>query len=107
MPLCSVCQQEDATISSTLGVLPGKSCQQRRAYQSSPDNLTEFTSDSIKSQRKEYLKSTLQPYRSGELSQEYLQAYGTKNINPTAKEVKRARPVWKDITRGVDVKKSK
>ncbi len=107
MIICPVCNINETVKSSSYGVLPCIACQARRSKQSSPDHLVEFTSNSIKSQRKEYAKSIIAPYRSGELSKEYLDAYGTKNIKPTAKEVKKAKYVWGDANRGVDLKKTK
>jgi hypothetical protein len=46
----------------------------------------------IKTQRSEFAKSLLQPYRSGVASQEYIDTYGTDRINP--KDVKKAKKVW-------------
>lgn len=107
MQLCPVCHKEPANTHATWGVIPGSDCQRRRAANKLPDHPIEFTSKSIKEGRKEYAKSALQPWRSGELSKEYLQAYGTKGINPTAKEIKRAKNVWTDVNKGVDIGRSK
>lgn len=67
----------------------------------------EWTTDEVKEQRKEYFNSTLQPYREGVLSSEYLEAHGTKAINPTAKDIKKAKPVWKDLDGWSNRSKSK
>jgi hypothetical protein len=48
----------------------------------------------ITEERNKYAKSMLQPYREGTLSQEFVEAYGTKHLDP--KEVKHAKRVWKD-----------
>ena len=55
----------------------------------------EFMPQRVKDDRNKWAKSIMQPYRGGTASQEYIDTYGTKRINP--KDVKRAKPVWKDI----------
>ena len=37
--------------------------------------LPEFTTENIRSERQEYFKSLIQPFRGGELSKEYVEAY--------------------------------
>lgn len=105
---CPVCQNEPANIHSIFGVLPGNKCRDKRAKNSLPDIQVEFTSENIKSQRKEYAKSIVQPYRSGQLSKEYLEVHGTKNIKPTQEEVKKAKYVWgEDFSPNLNLKKTK
>lgn len=55
----------------------------------------EFVPERVKEDRKTYAKSLLQPYRGGVPSSEYIQSYGTGRIDPN--DVKKAKPVWKDI----------
>lgn len=106
--ICPVCKKEPANKHHLYGVLPGDNCKKRRLANRLPNIQVEFTSESIKSQRKEYGKSIVQPYRSGQLSKEYLDAHGTKGINPTAKEIKNAKPVWsEDFGRNFDISKAK
>jgi len=57
----------------------------------------EFVPPRVKEQRNEFAKSLLQPTRGGEWSKEYIDAFGTKNLNITEKEARNAKPVWKDI----------
>lgn len=66
----------------------------------------EFTTDSIKEDRKKYFKSTLQPYRDGQLSKEYVEAHGTKRINARPDEIRNAKEVWKDLSGHQGWKKS-
>lgn len=55
----------------------------------------EFIPDRIKEDRKSHAKSMLQPWRGGVASSEYIKAFGTKNF--TKEEVRKAKPVWKEI----------
>ncbi len=67
----------------------------------------EFVPDSVKEERKENFKSLLQPFRNGELSREYVEAHGTKSINVSDTEVKKAKYQWKDIPGWSNREKSK
>lgn len=100
LKLCPVCQREPAT-KTIYGIGLCSGCQTRRSLNSLPDSQIEFTTENIRDQRREYYASTIQPYRSGELSKEYLEKYGVKGINPTAAEANNAKYVWKD-TKGWD-----
>lgn len=86
---CPVCKNEPASISKTLGVLPGEKCQQKRKNErlSTP---VEFTSEQIKEDRKLYSKDIIQPFRSGTLSKEYISTYGTKGIDVSKEDIKNA-----------------
>jgi|SRR3990167_8769351 len=88
--LCPNCQKENALQHSLYGVLVGIKCQKKRESQQSPGGYIEFTSDDIKRQRVNYADDILQPYRSGEVSKRYIQKYGTKGIEVTEKEIKKA-----------------
>lgn len=92
---CPVCKKRQAVSHSIFGFIPCDNCQQRRGALKGPDIPVEMVGDSIKQQRKEFADDIIQPYRSGELSKEYLNKYGTKNIKPTKEQVKKAKEVWK------------
>lgn len=96
MATCPKCQTRKASSHPTLGVLPCKPCLERLSGLKGPDKQVEFTTDSIRYQRKAYSKDIIQPYRSGELSKEYLDAHGSEGIKATPKQIKNARNVWKD-----------
>lgn len=105
---CPVCHAEEAIKHSVYGILPGKLCKERRETQNLPNIQVELTTEAIKKDRKTYGKSIVQPYRGGVLSKEYLDAHGTKGINPTPQEIKKARNVWtEDFGRNYDIKKAK
>lgn len=72
-----------------------------------PSAPSEMVTGEIAQQREEYFNSTLQPYRQGELSKEYIEAHGTKGLNVTKEEVKKAKYVWKDLKGFNNRKKSK
>lgn len=93
---CPSCGKRPAILSN-YGLLNCIECRDRQARLSKPDYQIEFTSEDIKSQRREYFKSTIQPFRSGELSKEYLEVHGTKGIQASAEEIANAKPVWTDL----------
>jgi len=61
----------------------------------------EFVPQRIKDERVKYRKEILQPYRSGELSREFVEAYPSqvkkmiKSGAVTKREVAKSMPVWK------------
>lgn len=56
-------------------------------------NKTERANDARKHKR-----DTVQPFRSGQLSKEYVDTYGTKHLGGvTDKEAKKAKRVWSDV----------
>ena len=63
----------------------------------------EFIPDRIKEDRQKYFKSMIQPFRDGELSKEYCEAYPQsvgkmiKEGHISEKEVSKAKPVWRDL----------
>ena len=87
---CPNCQKENAQPHNLYGVMLGVKCQKRRENQQSPGGYIEFTTEDIKQQRVDYADDILQPYRSGEVSKKYIQKYGTKGIEVTEKEIKKA-----------------
>ena len=62
-----------------------------------PSRLSEFMPSYVKDDRKEYFNSTLQPFRDGKVSKEYLDAHGTQGIDVTDKEARNAKDEWKDL----------
>lgn len=81
-----------ATLHPTYGITLCSSCKQipyRR-----PNVSVEFTSESIKQQRKDSTSDIIQPYRKGELSKEYIEKYGTKRLKVTPEEIANAKNVW-------------
>jgi hypothetical protein len=57
----------------------------------------EFVPESIKEDRQKYFNSLLQPTRGGEISREYLEAYGNGRLKATEKEIKNAKYTWRDL----------
>src|SRR5258708_235484 len=94
--LCLNCNKNKAIKDELRGYLYCKKCTQRLRGQNKPKETIEITTDNIKTDRKIYSDDILQPYRSGQLSKEYIQKYGTKNIVATKEEIKNAKNVWDD-----------
>ena len=95
---CLVCTINEATQDKLLGVLPCSDCTTRHSNFKKPSNQIEFTSKEIKEGRKKNFKSTLQKYRNGQLSKEFLEAYPERAKAMNEKEIKKAKNVWGDIT---------
>ena len=95
---CLNCGTGEAVKDPQFGYLPCENCQSRQAKLSRPQKQIEFTSESIKTQRKQYAQDILQPYNKGELSKEYLDRYGKGRLKATDREIKRAKKVWTDDT---------
>jgi len=55
----------------------------------------EAVPERIKEDRKKNFKSLLQPYRNGEVSREFVEAYGDKHLDK--QEAKKSKYVWKDL----------
>ena len=68
---------------------------------------TEFIPERVREDRVEYFNSTIQPFRGGELSKEYIDVYGTEGISVSKQEAKKAKNVWKDLRGHRSRKKSK
>ena len=62
-----------------------------------PSGAKEWVPESMVNERKEYFNSIVQPFRQGQLSKEYVEAHGTKGLNVTKEEVKKAKYVWSDL----------
>ena len=101
---CLVCGISEAINDKQLGILPCKKCRDRQANFPKPNTQVEFTSKNIKEGRKEYFKSTIQRYRNGQLSKEFVEAYPERAKSMveqgihTEKEIKQAKNVWSDIS---------
>lgn len=105
MKTCVFCNQEFVngrfrTWSRDNGEILGWGCEDCTGRTRYP----EFTTQSIKEGRKQYAKELLQPFRAGEVSKEYLDAYPDKKRGMikegiiTKKQAKQAKNVWgKDI----------
>lgn len=106
---CPVCHKKGGIKDKTFGILVCASCQRRRAKNKLPDQLVEFTSESIKQDRTEYASSIVQPFNKyGEFSQEYYEAHGTKGVKITPSQLKNRRRLWdKAISSNVDITKTK
>jgi ribosome-binding protein aMBF1 (putative translation factor) len=58
----------------------------------------EFVPSRVKDERKKYKKDILQPFRSGEPSREFIEAYPERAKKTfTKKQLRNARDVWTDI----------
>lgn len=87
---CPSCRTNDAQYDPIYHYLPCKDCQTT----TSTPKATEIIPNRLKEDRKAYHDYTIQPFREGRLSKEYVDKYGTKHIKVTEKEVKNARRVW-------------
>ena len=101
---CLSCNTNDAAKDPQLGYLACQSCRARQAGFTKPSNQIEFTSSDIKEGRRKYFRSTIQKYRDGQLSKEFVDSYPERakamietGIH-TEKEIKQAKPVWGDIS---------
>lgn len=88
--ICLVCKHNPAIKHPTFGFLPCLDCQQRTKRKS----VVELIPERIKDDRKKHKDHTIQPFRKGFLSKEYVEQYGTKHIDVTPEEVKKAKRVW-------------
>ena len=88
----------DAIRNEHYGWMPCNACRWEEEEYLKPKQNVEFTTDSIRDQRREYKKDILAPFREGVFSNEYYQEYGTKGVEVTEKEIKNRKDVWKDIS---------
>ena len=96
---CPVCRENNANIDNVFGVLPCDACQAEQDGITTNERF-EFTSESIKGERKEYQRAMLQPYIGGVLSKEYIEEYGTAKLKGvTEKDVREAKYVYGHMTR--------
>lgn len=94
--LCLNCNNEEATFKDGLGFLPCGSCTTRAARFPKPTIPVEFTTSQIKESRIVHEAETIQPFRDGIVSQEYLDQYGTKGIAINETELANAKYTWND-----------
>ena len=93
---CLICQNNEATTHKTFGILPCRSCLEHQRGLSKVRQPTELTTDSIRQQRREFKADIIQPWRSGELSKEYIETYGDQHIKTDSGEMKKAKYTWED-----------
>jgi hypothetical protein len=96
MITCSRCHQEVSAAKMVLDV--GWLCENCLGYRI---KLPEFVPQRIKDDRIKYRRDLIQPYRNGELSKEFKDAYPNKTRKMlkdgviTKKQYDKAREVWK------------
>ena len=93
---CPRCGKGRATRHNEYGILPCISCQRIDEAIKKPQHIPEFTTDSIRSQRREYKRDILQPFRDGVISKEYVDEYGTQGISVPKKMIDNARYTHRD-----------
>ncbi len=97
---CLVCLKGNARRVEPYGWLPCESCTKRQREISKPKTTVEVTTDQIREDRKVFKKDLYQPFRQGELSKEYVEAYPdrvkemVKEKHITEEEVGEAKDVW-------------
>src|ERR1035437_1940185 len=89
---CPVCRVNKGEIVPQFGLIACKDCRAKEKVLS--ERTYEFVPEHIKTERKEFKAQTIQPFRNGVLSKEYVDLYGTKFIKATPEEVKNAKNVW-------------
>ena len=94
---CPICLKGNANIHPVYGALACDTCNKRQSLFSLPTKPVEFSGEDIKKQRQEYAKSIIQPYRSGVLSKEYIEAFGTSKLKVSKKDIKNAKYCWRDL----------
>jgi len=104
---CLNCGKRPAVKDKTLGYLHCTVCQKQEENFDKPKLGVEFTTESIKDQRREYKRDILQPFRDGVLSQEYLDEYGTQGIEVNKDQIKNAKYTYKDTPGWWNREKSK
>lgn len=88
--ICIVCHSNEAIKDRFYGYLPCGNCQTNAQKPKSPEVVPNY----IHEDRKANADKTIQPFRHGVVSKEYIKKYGTKYIKVTESEVKHARNVW-------------
>ncbi len=98
---CPVCKINDAIFDEYWGYLPCKPCQDRQSKLDKPKTQIEFTSDSIKEQRKANADDIEADHRSGVLNKKWVDIHGVeaaKCRGYTDKEIKEAKYVYSGDT---------
>lgn len=90
--LCLSCHKNKAIKDPMYGYLECKICQTTN----SKLNPVEIIPDYIKRERKqgEATGDTIQPFRKGVLSKEFVKKYGTGRLKVSEQEIKKAKNVW-------------
>lgn len=99
MMLCPNCHKNEAQYKEGLGYYPCSTCLSRT--HTAPKRSVEFTSDSIKQQRKENWKDIHGAHRKGVASKEYRDTYGEQALRDqgfSEREIQHAQNVWSDDT---------
>lgn len=94
---CKSCNHNNAVIHPTYGVLWCTDCRKKHHPQHVPNSTIEFTSESIKEQRKAYITDTLPWHRSGQLDRGAIDRYGIDAVRKrgyTDSEIKFSTYVW-------------
>ena len=93
------CRKNKAQWDEYYGWLPCKPCTDRQSKLSKPHKQIEFTTASIKLQRKAHWQDIHGHHRKGELSKEYVDKWGKKKVKQLGysdQEIKKAKKVWGD-----------
>lgn len=89
---CPICLKNPGEIVPQYGLIACKKC--RGTEEILSERTYEVIPEHIKTEREEYKQQTIQPFRNGQLSKEYVDLYGTSRIEVTSEEVKNAKNVW-------------
>ncbi len=92
---CPTCKTNKGELHPQFGLIACKKCRTRE--QPISERTYEVVPDRIKEQYKSHKKQTIQPFRNGQVSKEYIEEYGTKHIEVTDEEVKNSKYVWNDL----------
>jgi len=93
--MCPACHTGEAVSHVFLGYLPCKVCQNKGV--SPPDKGVEFTSDSIKEERKAFPDDITSHHRKGSLNKRWVDVYGEEKARQygyTENEIKNAKHVY-------------
>lgn len=91
VPKCPTCNNKGEIVPQ-FGLIACKFCREKEKTLS--ERTYEMLPKHIKDERLEYKAQTVQPFRNGQLSKEYVDLYGTSRIDVTPEEVKNAKNVW-------------
>lgn len=97
--LCPSCVVNDAILDNMYGVMKCKVCADRFSKFKGPSgNWPEFVPNKMKVDREKHWNDIVQPFRGGEASKEFMEAYPSKAKKMfTETERKKAKHVWKDL----------
>jgi hypothetical protein len=100
---CPYCDENPVKIDGIYGVVPCDECQKRTKDKAPLSGVKyELVPESVKESRKEYAKSLIQPYREGDFSKEYKEAYPIRSKEMvkdgiiSQRQYDKAKYVWKD-----------